>query len=79
MKPAFQLSHKQISTDTVNALTQLLEEARAGDLIGVALVAMYKHREFTTATAGEAHRSPTFARGMVAHLDDTLGEISRRR
>lgn len=34
MKPAFQLSHKQISTDTVNALTQLLEEARAGDLIG---------------------------------------------
>ena len=38
MKPAFQLSHKQISTDTVNALTQLLEEARAGDLIGVAFL-----------------------------------------
>lgn len=79
MKRPFQLSHHRISTDTVDALHELLAEAKAGEVIGVALVAMRRNREFLVATAGEAHRSPTFARGMVAYLDDSLGDMARQR
>ncbi len=76
MKKPFVLSHKRISTDTVDALHHLLADAMAGEVIGLAVVAMYRGREFVVATAGEAHRSPTFARGMVATLDDALGKMT---
>jgi hypothetical protein len=35
---------------------------------------MMKRRSYVVNTAGEAHRNPTFARGMVAALDDELGK-----
>jgi hypothetical protein len=72
MKPPFVLTQDTISGDTVKALTQLLADARKGEVIGVAYVAMYKQRQFIANAAGEAKRSPVFARGMVACLDDVL-------
>jgi len=73
MRPPFRLVPDTISSDTVRALEQLLKEARAGRIIGVAFVAMYKRREYIANAAGEARRSPTFTRGMIAALDDALG------
>lgn len=61
-----------ISNDTVQALEQLLVAARKGDVIGVAFAAMLKKRGYIVNTSGEAHRNPTFTRGMVAALDDQL-------
>jgi len=74
MKPPYSLVADTISKDTVECLEQLLDEARRGRIIGMAYVAMLKRREYIVNTAGEAHRNPTFARGMLAALDDQLGE-----
>lgn len=72
MKPPFQLVPDSVSKDTVECLEQLLVEARKGRIIGVAFVAALKKRAYIANTAGECHRNPTFARGMVATLDDHL-------
>lgn len=73
----FILVQDAVSNDTVTALEQLLDEARRGGVIGIAYVAMLNRRGFITNSAGEAHRSPTFARGMVAALDDYLAQRIR--
>jgi hypothetical protein len=76
-KEPFMLVRDTMSHDTVEALRQLLTEAERGDVIGVAFAAMCRRRRFFVSAAGEAHRNPTFARGMVAALDDELGERLR--
>jgi hypothetical protein len=79
MKPPFRLVPDEISTDTEEALKQLLDLARQGELIGVAFAGMLRQRRYFVNAAGEAHRNPTFARGMVAALDDSLsGRIHNR-
>lgn len=72
MKKHFTLIPGTISKDTVEALQSLLRDAESGDIIGFVYAAMYKGRNFIVNTAGEAYQSPTFARGMVAALDDHL-------
>lgn len=71
----FQVARQSISHDTIEALEQLLDEARRGRVIGLSYVAMYKRREFVTNATGEAYRNPVFARGMVSVLDDHLREM----
>jgi hypothetical protein len=66
-----------VSTDTVECLDELLAMARAGEVIGIAYVAMLKRRKYIANTAGEAHRNPTFSRGMIQALDDQLGRRVR--
>lgn len=77
MKPPFRLIPDTLSTDTEEALAQLLDLARRGELIGVAFAGMLKQRRYFVNTAGEAHRNPTFARGCVSALDDELGKRMR--
>jgi hypothetical protein len=72
MKPPFTLVSDAVSTDTVECLQLLLRRARRGEVIGLAYCAMLKQRAYIVNTAGVAHDSPTFARGMVAALDDSL-------
>jgi hypothetical protein len=72
MKPPFSLVPDTVSTDTVECLQLLLKRARRGEVIGIAFCAMLKQRSYIVNTAGAAHASPTFARGMVAALDDSL-------
>lgn len=78
-RPPFQLIVHPIalSTDTVECLEDLLDEARRGELIGLAFAAMYRRRRYFVETAGEAYRNPTFARGMVDALHDLLGKRAR--
>lgn len=61
-----------ISPDIVVALDELLEAAKAGEVIGLGFIAVYKRREYVVNVAGELRRNPTLARGMVASLDDYL-------
>lgn len=79
MRSPFHLVPDTISKDTVECLEQLLSAARKGQVIGLAYAAMMKRREYIVNTAGEAHRNPIFARGMLASLDDQLGEKVKGR
>jgi len=77
VKKPFTLISDTVSTDTVECLQLLLRRARKGEVIGIAFCAMLKQRAYIVNTAGVAHDSPTFARGMVAALDDELGQRMR--
>lgn len=61
-----------LSKDVVTCLRALLEDAQAGKLHGIVFAGMYKGKRLITNTAGEAAKSPIFARGMVAVLDDEV-------
>jgi len=65
------------SDDTVACLRKLLKEAESGEIVGVVYAAMLRRREYVINVCGEAHRSPTFSRGMVAALDDHLADMTR--
>ena len=71
-RPPFRLVPDTISDDTIEALQELLADAKAGKAIGIGFVVMYRGRQFIANAAGEAKRSPVFTRGMVAPLDDKL-------
>ena len=74
MKAPFRLrAVNGISHDTVQCLRTLLARAEAGEVIGIAYAAMHRGRTYTVHACGEAHRNPTFTRGMVAALNDDLG------
>lgn len=72
MRPPFVLIPDSLSTEMVECTRQLHEQALKGDLIGLAFAGMIKRRGYIVNSAGEAHRSPTFARGMLLSLDDQL-------
>jgi len=73
MKGPFVLVPDMVSNDTVACLQALLQKAKSGEVIGLAYCAMLKKRTYIVNTAGEAHDSPTFTRGMLRALDDQLG------
>jgi len=77
MKPPFLLVPDVVSHDTVECLEILLDQARQGQVIGIAYAVMLKKRAYITNSAGEAHRNPTFSRGMIATLDDQLARNVR--
>lgn len=79
MKAPFTLIADNVSNDTVECLELLLRRARRGEVIGLAFCAMLKQRAYIVNTAGVAHESPTFARGMVAALDDSLSNRIHNR
>jgi hypothetical protein len=72
MKAPFVLMPDTVSHDTVECLELLLHQAKRGEVIGIAFAAMLRRRTFVVNSAGEAHRNPTFSRGMLAALDDQL-------
>lgn len=73
-KGPYSLEPDTLSSDTVECLAELLEQAKAGKVIGIAFSAILKRRNYWVNTAGEARRSPTFTRGMLRALDDQLGQ-----
>lgn len=78
MKRPFRLvSTNGVSHETVACLRDLLREAEAGELIGVAWVSMYKRREWDRRACGEAHRNPVWSIGMLQAFSAKLaGEIN---
>lgn len=61
-----------ISHETVEALEQLAERARAGEILGIGFVAVLKRRRYIVNSAGECRTDPSLTRGMVLALDDEL-------
>lgn len=61
-----------VSADTVKAAEYLLQEARAGRVIGLAWVALQPGYGYEVDWAGEVKRDPTFTRGTLKKLDDEV-------
>lgn len=70
---------ENVSRDTVQTLEILLEEARRGELIGLAYSAMYRPRDFTVNATGEVKRSPILASGMVSRLQNYIYTLPGNR
>lgn len=71
-RPPYILVPDTVPHDLIECLQMLLKAAKNGELVGVAFAGMLKQRGYIVNTAGEAHRNPTFTRGMIAALDDQL-------
>jgi hypothetical protein len=76
-RPRLLLVRPGVSNETIAALEEMLAEARAGLLFGLAFVAIY-HKAYTANLVGAARLNPTHTRGMIRLLDDTLAEDIRR-
>lgn len=72
MKQPYILVPDNVPHDLIECLEVLLDAARRNELTGIAFAGTLKRRGYIVNTAGEAHRNPTFARGMIAALDDQL-------
>lgn len=66
-----------VSSDTVDALAFLLQEARAGRVIGVAYVAMHKTYDFTIDSAGAVLNYPMVALGATSILQSDLVALAK--
>lgn len=73
MKPPFILVPDTVSHDSRECLLQL--HTKSADVMGIAYAVMFRGRKFIVNTAGELHRNPVFARGLVAILDDELSQM----
>lgn len=71
----FTLVKDALSHETIDCLRTLLGQAERGEAVGIAYAVMYRKSGYHVDTAGEAHRSMTYSRGMLRALDD---KISRR-
>lgn len=71
-QPVLRLVPNQPSSDVVDSLLYLLQEATAGRLIGLAYVGIFPNRHWFCETAGEAHRNPLFALGTIKMLETHL-------
>lgn len=79
MKPPIRLVPDSLSTDTIECLTELLDHAKNGQVLGLAFTAIYKGRQFIVNAAGECYRNPRYARALVDDLHDELGRMCRER
>ena len=71
-KPASILSLPPVVCQrTILALERLITQARAGELVGLAYVAVHR-KQFTIDCIGRAEDNPILTRGMLACLDDEL-------
>lgn len=68
-----------VSRDTVEALEQLLEAAKAGEISGMAFAVSLRGKRYVTNTTGACYRDPTLSRGMIAALDDELSGLVHTR
>ncbi|MGA0608864.1 hypothetical protein [Caldimonas sp. KR1-144] len=72
-----ELVRGHISAVTIEALEQLLEDARAGHYTGFVIALTRPRRRFSVHCVGEACESPTWSRGMCLSIDDELRSMIR--
>jgi hypothetical protein len=73
------LVRDQVSHDLEQAIKTLHEAVQAGHIVGLAFGVALKGRRYFVNTAGTLTRDPTFARGIVAALDDELSRMVQGR
>lgn len=77
---AYRLVKDDISReDVIQAISSLLDLARANMLVGVGFVGMLRNSRYFVNVAGQCYKNPTLTRGALATLDDELASIIRSR
>ena len=74
MGTVIHLAQTRPSKETIEVLTALLSEARAGKIIGLAYVAVHKQAEFSADLTGTAKTSPLLTLGMLEILKRRVGD-----
>lgn len=69
---------RPVCAETVKCLEDMLEAARAGEIVGVAYVASLFNSKFFAEMTGDLRNDPVLARGMVASLDDKARRAAER-
>lgn len=67
------------SREVCETLRVLQEQAKAGVVIGLAFGVVMRGRRYHVNVAGSLVNDPTFARGIVAALDDELQAMVHER
>jgi hypothetical protein len=77
--PVLKLATAQTAVDeqTVKTLSELLEQAKAGRLTGLAYVAVHPDSRYSGDVIGRCRAFPLYTRGVVAALGDLVQSFSR--
>ena len=73
------LVKNKIDHDVVAVLALMLDEARRGEVTGIAFAVSLRNMHYVTGIEGYCCEHPTFARGMVALLSDELAALAHDR
>ena len=73
------LVKNKIDHDVVAVLALMLDEARRGEVTGIAFAVSLRNMHYVTGIEGYCCEHPTFARGMVALLSDELAALTHER
>lgn len=77
--PSPQLLTETISTDTLECAKALVKKSQDGEVIGAVIGFLYRRQKYSIAVCGHAYDNPTWARGVVAALDDELHSLVHER
>lgn len=69
------LVRDHVSRDMLQTCVQLLEAVREGHVTGMAFACSMRGKKYFVNVSGTLARDPTFARGVVAALDDELARM----
>lgn len=72
MGEIIQLVDHHTSKETVDLLLSLLADARAGQVVGLAYIALHKGHEYEAGVTGTAKTSPLLTIGMMRILEQRL-------
>lgn len=70
-RPIHLIGHP-VDEETVTALTQLLEAAQAGRIVGIAYVALHHGPDYSGDVVGHAKSHPIFTLGIARALEDLV-------
>lgn len=74
MGRVMRLVQRRASRETIEVLTALLAEARAGEIVGLAYVALQTEGKYTADVTGTAKSAKVLALGALLHLQHQLLE-----
>lgn len=74
--PIVSLVPALVCAETIATLTTILQQAKAGEIIGVALVVLHPGHDYSVYLAGQTREVPTLTRGTIQALDDQLAAIA---
>jgi uncharacterized protein (UPF0210 family) len=64
--------------ETVKALELLLEQAKAGEVMGLAYVAIHRGHGYSGNVVGVAEDAPMLVRGVCRALEDQIAKLPRK-
>jgi hypothetical protein len=74
-----QLVRDHVSRDLLQTCVQLLEAVQEGHITGLAFACSMKGKKYFVNVSGALATDPTYARGVVAALDDELSRMVQGR